>query len=144
MLAVPLLPRLLNARSVAPARRYAHGVNLQPRLIPPPVWALDKARAATRAARERAGDGRPDPPRRPWWDHPPVSHPPATVDEVPRGRVATDPAPHGTRARYNHRPQPCRCLKCKAANARYQAAYRGRARAAVDEHQADAQPTLAR
>jgi hypothetical protein len=29
-------------------------------------------------------------------------------------------APHGTRARYNHRTDPCHCIACREANARYQ------------------------
>lgn len=28
--------------------------------------------------------------------------------------------PHGTRARYNHRTEPCRCSACREANAAYQ------------------------
>jgi hypothetical protein len=28
-------------------------------------------------------------------------------------------APHGTRERYNHRSEPCRCDRCRAANAAY-------------------------
>lgn len=33
---------------------------------------------------------------------------------------------HGQRARYNAREDPCRCARCRAANAAYQARYRGR------------------
>lgn len=33
-------------------------------------------------------------------------------------------APHGTRARYCHWTQPCRCGACREANRRYMAAYR--------------------
>ncbi|HKY67419.1 MAG TPA: hypothetical protein VJM49_13650 [Acidimicrobiales bacterium] len=43
---------------------------------------------------------------------------------MPRGRVADPPAPHGTRARYNHRSTPCRCAACRLANRTYMAQYR--------------------
>lgn len=33
---------------------------------------------------------------------------------------------HGTRARYIHRREPCRCEECKAANAAYLSEYRRR------------------
>jgi len=110
----------------------------QPRLIPPPERALKSARDAVRRAREAAGDGKPPKWQRPWWDPPSVSDPPGTVEEVPRGRLAADPQPHGTRARYNYRQNPCRCVLCRTANARYQAAYRGRVRA--EDRSASAPP----
>jgi hypothetical protein len=33
-------------------------------------------------------------------------------------------APHGTRRRYAHRTNPCRCAACREANAVVQAGYR--------------------
>lgn len=33
-------------------------------------------------------------------------------------------APHGTRERYQHRTDPCRCAACREANAAFQREYR--------------------
>lgn len=38
-------------------------------------------------------------------------------------RTDRTPPPHGTRARYE-RSDPCRCDRCRQANATYQRAYR--------------------
>ncbi len=43
------------------------------------------------------------------------------------GRPAQPPPAHGTRARYGHRSETCRCEACRQANTRYQAAYRAAA-----------------
>ncbi len=38
-----------------------------------------------------------------------------------------DPPDHGTRARYNWKPDPCRCPGCTAANTAYMARWRAEA-----------------
>ncbi|HEU5241179.1 MAG TPA: hypothetical protein VFU25_04135 [Ornithinibacter sp.] len=104
----------------------------QPRLIGPPERPLAAARDAVRRARERALTAVPTP-SPPSWS-PFVSQAASTLDEVPRGRpAAPDPPPHGTRARYNHRENPCRCTRCRVANTRYIAAYRARPRHDEDQ-----------
>ena len=109
----------------------------QPRLIGPPEAPLAKARDAVRRARERALTAVPAPSSLTPPGSRPLSHPRPTIDEVPRGRPAADPPSHGTRARYNYRPRPCRCTNCRVANTRYIAAYRTRAALAHDEDQAE-------
>jgi hypothetical protein len=45
----------------------------------------------------------------------------------PYGRAGRpNPPDHGTRARYNSITTPCRCARCRAANAAYQNARRRR------------------
>ena len=109
----------------------------QPPLLPPPAAPLAAARAAVRRARERALTEVPTPSALTPPGSAPLSHPRPTIDGVPRGRPAADPPSHGTRARYNYRPRPCRCTNCRVANTRYIAAYRTRAALAHDEDQAD-------
>lgn len=46
------------------------------------------------------------------------------ADSSMAGRPEQPLPPHGSRARYQHRRQPCSCPECTGANARYQAAYR--------------------
>ena len=103
----------------------------QPPLLPPPEKPLAAARAAVRRAREKALTAVPTPSGLTPPGSAPLSHPRPTVGEVPRGRPAAPVPPHGTRARYNHRTDPCRCTRCRVANTRYIAAYR--TRAALDE-----------
>lgn len=106
----------------------------QPRLIGPPEAPLAKARDAVRRARERALTAVPAPSSLTPPGSARLSHPRPTIDEVPRGRpAAIDPPPHGTRARYNHRENPCRCTRCRVANTRYIAAYRARPRSEAED-----------
>lgn len=100
-------------------------MNSQPRLLGPPERAMAEARAAVRRAQEAALTAKPTPSSLTPPGSRPLSHPRPTVDEVPRGRPAAPlPPPHGTRARYNHRENPCRCTRCRVANTRYIATYR--------------------
>ena len=109
----------------------------QPPLLPPPEKPLQAARDAVRRARERALTAVPAPSSLTPPGSASLSHPRPTIDGVPRGRPAADPPSHGTRARYNYRPRPCRCTNCRVANTRYIAAYRTRAALAHDEDQAE-------
>lgn len=50
-------------------------------------------------------------------------------------RYHTKPAPHGTRNRYQYRPRPCRCNKCRRANAAFMRERRAARAAAKREQQ---------
>jgi hypothetical protein len=93
----------------------------------PSTRYLADARSAVRRARERALTAAPTPTSlraRSPAASPSVSQHPRTITDVPRGRVAQPLPPHGTRARYNARHDPCRCASCKLANRAYMRSYR--------------------
>lgn len=50
-------------------------------------------------------------------------------------RYHTKPAPHGTRNRYQYRPAPCRCDRCRRANAEFMRGKRAEYAAAKRDQQ---------